>query len=235
MKRLVGCAALALALAGPLACLAQAAEDDVQVAERLRAQFPRYSFSKVEKSPVAGIYTVFGEKNITYYAAQTGHLFVGNLWSPDGQNLTEIAMAQIAKDLLATLPLDKAVRIGEGPHVVIEVTDPDCPFCRKGSQYFAQRKDVTRYVFFMPLAQLHPQAEVKCRYILSADDPAKAYQEVMAGQFDNRPLPDFKDNDLLSEHLRVASLLGVRGTPNYWANGVAVSGADTAKLDQLLR
>ncbi|WP_429885531.1 DsbC family protein [Geoalkalibacter halelectricus] len=234
MKKRFLIAAVAFALSG--AAPTFAGERSVQdVARQLQQQFPRYSFSKIEPSPVAGIYTVYGEKNITYFAAQTGHLFVGNLWSPDGRNLTEIALSESAQSKLMQLPLEKAVKIGNGRHVVIEVTDPDCLFCRRGSEYFDQRNDVTRYVFFMPLTRIHPHAEAKARFILSSPDPQAAYRDVMSGKYDRKTLPPFDDNDLLSEHLKVASWLGVRGTPNYWANGVSVSGMDTEKLDLLLQ
>jgi len=47
----------------------------------------------------------------------------------------------------ADLDLSKALVIGNGPKTVIEFTDPDCPFCRKAASYFANRTDVTKYVF----------------------------------------------------------------------------------------
>jgi len=56
-------------------------------------------------------------------------------------------VAKLAK----TLPLEKAVKIGDGKKVVIEITDPDCPFCRTASEYFSKKTDVIRYVFFAPL------------------------------------------------------------------------------------
>jgi hypothetical protein len=68
---------------------------------------------------------------------------------------------------------------------VVEYTDPDCPFCRKGSEFFRNRRDVTRYVFFNPLP-MHPQAREKAQYVLSAQDKAKAYEEVMSGKLDGR-------------------------------------------------
>src|SRR5574340_1146888 len=46
------------------------------------------------------------------------------------------------------LPLDKAIKIGDGGTTVIEITDPDCPFCRRASAYLSAKNDITRYVFF---------------------------------------------------------------------------------------
>ncbi len=42
---------------------------------------------------------------------------------------------------LKELPLDKAIRIGNGSHVVVEVSDPDCRFSRRMSRYWSMRKE----------------------------------------------------------------------------------------------
>ena len=138
--------------------------------------------------------------------------------------------------MIENLPLDKAVKIGNGKHKVIEITDPDCPFCRKGSKFFANRSDVTRYVFFFPLA-MHPDAEPKAMYILGADDQVEAYERVMQGELDGKPVPapTKAARDLLEEHKRIAVQLGVNGTPRYWINGVSVSGANIQKIESLLQ
>ena len=72
-----------------------------------------------------------------------------------------------------TLDLDKAVKVGSGHTMVIEFTDPDCPFCRKAEAYFRNKPGVTRYIFFIPLSS-HPASKGKVQYILSAKDKARA-------------------------------------------------------------
>lgn len=52
----------------------------------------------------------------------------GALVDKEGLNLTQIRLVE-------ELPLDKAIKIGTGPIKVVEVTDPDCPYCRKASQF----------------------------------------------------------------------------------------------------
>jgi thiol:disulfide interchange protein DsbC len=135
----------------------------------------------------------------------------------------------------AQLDLDKAVKIGSGKTMVIEFTDPDCPFCRKGSEFFRNRQDVTRYIFFFPLP-MHPQAKDKARYILSARDKAKAYEEVMAGGLDGKKLDAITPEGikLQEEHAVLAKEATANGTPTYIISGRIVIGFDQKKLEAIL-
>jgi len=137
---------------------------------------------------------------------------------------------------LKGIPIDKAIRIGNGRHVVIEVSDPDCRFSRRMSRYWSLRKDVTRYVFLVALKN-HPEAPQKVRYILSAGDRPGAYQEVFSGglDFDEKRLDRrYDDGGLLELHREVAGKLGAVGTPTYFIEGVMISGAKVAEIEQLL-
>jgi thiol:disulfide interchange protein DsbC len=135
----------------------------------------------------------------------------------------------------AQLDLDKAVKIGSGKTMVIEYTDPDCPYCRKGSEFFRNRQDVTRYIFFSPLP-MHPQAKDKARYILSARDKAKAYEEVMAGRLDGKKLDAITPEGikLQEEHAALAKEAAANGTPTYVISGRIVIGFDQKKLEAIL-
>ena len=205
-----------------------------QAEQKLRTLYPNYNFKSVEPSPVTGVYTVVSEANVMYFAEDTGHLLVGDLWSPQGENLTQKKRDQISRAKLAALPLDKALKIGSGKNLVVEVTDPDCPFCRRGSDFLSKRDDVTRYIFFTPLA-MHPQAEAKIGYILTAANPVEAYESVVSGKYDSQPVPAVADRRRVNEHKNIVASLGVKGTPAYWVNGTFVSGADTARIQQLLQ
>ena len=67
---------------------------------------------------------------------------------PDCERRNEIAAR------LEQIPLDKAVEIGNGRKNGRPLTDPDCPYCRKVSEYFKTAKDITQYVFFIPLRMI---------------------------------------------------------------------------------
>ncbi|MDY0268964.1 DsbC family protein [Trichloromonas sp.] len=224
-----------LLVLGIVSAVAAASDEaPAQVAETLKKTYPKLEFQKIFTSPIAGLYEVAAGGKILYFAPKTGHMLAGELWTKDSVNLSKERLGKLMGEKLKLLPLNKAIKIGTGKNTVIEVTDPDCIFCRKGSDFFAQRKDVTRYIFFLPL-KMHPQAEQKARYVLSAADPASAYEEVMSGRYDEGPIPFFKDNGVIESHKEATALLGLNGTPNYWINGTFVAGANIKAIERLLK
>ncbi len=212
---------------------------DVKEAEALmKKTFSNVGIDSFRESEVKGLYEV-GAGNQVFYFSPEGYLFFGEIWSREGKSITAERRAQIATEKLEGISLEKAVKIGNGPKKVIEVSDPDCLFCRKASEYFSKRTDVTRYVFLFPLSQIHPDAERKAKYILCSRDQAKAYEEVFSGKHDKdlqlMPLCEPKASEVLSEHRAVAQKLGVQGTPAFWIKGKFVSGANTRMIEQLLK
>ncbi len=207
-----------------------------EVAKRIEADFPPVKAANVRPSPIQGVYefTAF-DGRILYYSPAGPHIIAGAIVAPGGKNLTAERTREIAKEKLANLPLDKAVRIGSGPKKVIEVSDPDCPYCRKAAAWFKERSDVTRYVFFVPL-DFHPDAPAKIKAILCAEAPAVAYEEALSGTWDGGKTPKECGNGqgLLEGHRAVAVTLAVSGTPQFWVEGEQVSGADFGKLGRIL-
>jgi thiol:disulfide interchange protein DsbC len=135
----------------------------------------------------------------------------------------------------AGMDLGKALKIGAGTTTVIEFTDPDCPYCRKGAAFFRGRTDVTRYIFFNPLP-MHPHAREKAAFILSSTDPAKTCEDVMAGKLDNTsiPAPSAAGASRLEAQMAVAREAGFGSTPTYIICGRIVRGFDQRKIEQLL-
>ncbi len=231
----IALAATVIALGAPASSGAQ--EESEKAAEQFKKDYPGTRFAEVRKTPVEGLYEISGGDYLLYYFPKTSHVLFGALFSKDGANLTELRLAELNKAKLGKLPLEKAIKIGNGKNVIIEISDPDCPFCRKASAFLATRKDATRYVFLMPIAQLHQKAEIKARHILCSGDRAKAYEEAMAGRLDSIELSACRDEaagKLLEEHKNVASSLGVAGTPVFYVNGIRVDGADIARIAHIL-
>jgi thiol:disulfide interchange protein DsbC len=134
-----------------------------------------------------------------------------------------------------SMDLGKAIRIGIGKTMVIEFTDPDCPFCRKAAAYFRDRRDVTLYVFLKPLA-MHTHAREKAQYILSAADRAKAYEEVMAGKLDGRQSTGITQAgmQLLEEHMAVARKERIDNVPTFIIAGRIITGFNQQQIEALL-
>lgn len=213
---------------------AAAKEDFKAETDNLKKNFPNLRVDSVKESPIKGLYEIIAGNQVFYFSPD-GYLMFGELWSKDGKNLTAEMREKVLAEKVKSIPLDKALKIGSGPRQVIEFTDPDCPYCRKVDEFLAKRTDVTRYVFFFPLRQIHPDAEKKARYILSQKDREKAFREVVSGALDGKPTPEsVRQGAKLEEMEQVAKSVGVRGTPALWIDGTAVNGADIPRITALL-
>lgn len=135
----------------------------------------------------------------------------------------------------AGIEVGKAITIGAGSKTVFEFTDPDCPFCRKASKYFEGRPDVTRHIFFFPLPR-HPKAKDKAQYILSQDDRAKAYHDVMTGAMDAAQTfaTTPKGIKLQQEQFDIAKKAKITSTPTFIINGRIIEGFDLKKIENAL-
>ncbi|APG23995.1 hypothetical protein A7E75_02380 [Syntrophotalea acetylenica] len=226
------CAALgALLLTGP--STSAASGNGAEAAAQMKRMFPQTGIDGFLPSPIPGLYEVTAGGQIFYFSPE-GYLVLGEIWSKDGQSITAQRREQILAGKVKELPLDKAVTIGNGPHQVIEFTDPDCPYCRKLDDYLSAREDITRHIFFCPL-ETHPQARDKALYILCSTDRETAKHEVFTGMWDGtRPSLKNCSTTLLDEHLRLAGAVGVRGTPTLWVNGKRIGGANIEAIASIL-
>ncbi len=212
------------------------ANDDVRTEkENLMKSFPNLRVDGFRESPLKGLYEITAGEQVFYFSPE-GYLFFGEIWTKDGKNLTAEMREKVAAERIKDLPLDKALKIGNGPKKVIEFTDPDCPYCRQVDKFLSKRSDVTRYVYFVPLRKIHPDAEKKARYILSQPDRDKAFHDVFEGVLDGKPISiaDGAQQQQLEEMEKVATGLGVRGTPALWSEGAHVNGADIQRITGLL-
>ena len=199
-------------------------------------RIPGIKVGEISSSDIPGLYEVEAGSNVIYFYPEKGLLVFGEIWTKDGKNITAEKRARLATAKLKDMPLDKAVKIGNGKNKVIEFTDPDCPYCRKAAEFFKGRDDLTLYVFFFPLP-IHKDAEAHARYVLCAADKAHALEEVMSGQMDGKEAPfcpDKKADALLREHMDLGTKLGVRATPAFWINGQYVAGANIPAIEGLL-
>ncbi|HZV81050.1 MAG TPA: DsbC family protein [Geobacteraceae bacterium] len=208
----------------------------------IKKAFPQLKIDSVSESQIKGLFEVVAGQNVFYFYPEKDLLFVGDMYTTTGQNITGEKKRELKKKAqeqalakLKDLPLEKAVKIGNGPKTLIEFTDPDCPYCRRASEGLKNRTDVTRYVFLTPMA--HPNAITKVYYILNAKDKEAAYHEMMEG----KPLPatnveySKEIKDLAAQHMEFARTLGIDGTPSFFINGQQVVGADMDRINALLK
>jgi thiol:disulfide interchange protein DsbC len=204
--------------------------------ETLKKDFPSFVFDSVKPTPVKGIYAViYAGQEVVYYLPESGILMTGEMIAKGGINLTDEVKSEIMSSHYQEIPLEKGIKMGTGKHTVVEITDPNCPYCRNGAQYFAGKADVTRYVFFWPLS---PDSEQKVRHILCAKDRVKMYEEVMAGKYDEGATlnicQDPAVDGLVKAYKDLGAQIGMTGTPVYFIDGKAVRGANIPLIEVLL-
>ncbi len=146
-----------------------------------------------------------------------------------------VTIAPVSAGAVDTLDLNKAIKVGSGKIMVIEFTDPDCPFCRRAEEFFGKRTDVTRYIFLVPLP-MHPDAPAKAQYILSAKDAAKAYTSVMAGSLDGKKPEGITEEGKrrLAEQQQIANNAKVGGMPTFVISGMVIEGLDMNRIQKVL-
>ena len=206
--------------------------------ESFRKNFPEIPLESITPTTVPGLYEIVAAGRVAYYAPAQEYLIVGEIVTKEKKNLTRERNEEIMAQRMKTLPLEKAIKMGSGPHTVIEITDPDCPFCRKASDYLAARKDITRYVFLYPLS-IHPNAEGKVRYIFCAKDRAKAYEEAMTGKLDDMKFKTCEDAaaaELVKAHKEIGDKIGIAGlgTPMFVIDGKIIRGANMPEIEKVL-
>jgi len=236
VKKILGSFVIFVIAAAVLTSPGLAGQSESEVRQALAKAYPGIKAGEVRSSDIPGLYEIEAGPNIIYFYPEKGLLVFGEIWTKDGKNITAEKKAQAASARLKDVPLDKAVKIGDGKNKVIEFTDPDCPYCRKASEFLKGRDDVTLYVFFFPLP-IHKEAEAHARYVLCAADKGHALEEVMSGQLDGKvapACPDGKADTLLREHKDLGTKLGVSATPAFWINGQYVAGANIPAMEGLL-
>jgi thiol:disulfide interchange protein DsbC len=204
--------------------------------ESFRQSFPNLRADSIRPAGINGLYEVVSGNRVLYYAPGPEYLIYGPMITREGRNLTEERTLELLELGLKGIPLAKALRIGGGPHQIIEITDPDCTYCRRASAFLSGRNDVTRHVFFFPLA-IHPNATAKVRQIFCAEDRGKAYEEAMSGKLDDMKFTPCKSEaveELLKTHREIGDRVGVTGTPLFLIDGQVVFGADIPRIEKLL-
>ncbi|MGD9578790.1 MAG: DsbC family protein [Syntrophorhabdus sp.] len=215
----------------PVCATSQTIEDN------FKKLFPNIPVESISPTEIKGVYEIIAQNQIGYFAPEPGYLILGEIIDKNGANLTAKRRNENIASKARDLPLDKALKIGNGKNTILEFTDPDCPYCRRASSFLSQKTDVTRYVFFLPLP-MHKDAENKVKYIFCANDTSKAYEEAMQGKLDNQKYEICKKpeiDELVKAHKDASKKMGISSTPFFIVNGRAISGANRPEIDKALQ
>jgi len=203
------------------------------IRERFARKFPgTRNIEEIRESPVKGMYEIVTHAGIIYYCPDGDYMIFGEIWDSTGKSLTAERRSEVTSKKMASLPLDKAVKIGAGKNRIVEFVDPECAYCRTAYDYF-KNKDVTVYAFVIPL--MGTRSENKVKYMACAKDKVKAYHEIFSGKDISLPVDCSVPPDSMNELRKFASKYGVTGVPFFLVNGQAVNGINTKRIDELLK
>ena len=199
----------------------------------LHKAYPRMMVNSVTKSEIPGLYEVQAGNNIMYFYPPKNYLLFGEIMTKDGKSLTAEKRDLIFAEKMKNINLESALKMGKGKVEVVEITNPDCLYCRKAAAYFAKpevKQRVTHYTFFMPS---HQGSLKKAQYVMSAQDKEKAYEKVMLGNMDEAGLVVTEEGRKLVEKQEViVRRLGITGTPTFRINGIPIVGADMTRIEK---
>ena len=193
----------------------------------VRAIMPSTEISKIERSQIQGFYKAFlPNGNILYVSPFNRAIFVGELYSANGVNITEQERAKWQENLNSKALSDlnykeliqpaKKIDFNKGSkrYEFIIFTDLECGYCAKVESYFMQN-DVSLYVNFYPLS-FHKNAEKWSLEVLSSKDFKTAFKKVKET---NAGL-DIKISNNAKKELQAMKDLGdklsINGTPRLY-------------------
>ena len=155
MKRtlhtLIAFAVFALVIATGCSAAGETPSTD-SVREALKKDFPHLQATSINETAIRGLYEIEAGVNIIYFYPEKGCSCSARSGQRTARTSPPRRGPRSPAAKLKDIPLDKAVKIGNGKNKVIEFTDPDCPYCRKAAAFFKGRDDVTLYVFLLPAA-----------------------------------------------------------------------------------
>jgi len=211
----------ALAIAASVAHAGPPDPGATAMLQKLTGLYPATRFTSVASTPIDGVYEVVMGQNIAYVGGDGRHFLFGHLFDMRTQkDLTAdklVADGETATPAqpvnFATLPLHDALKSvkGDGSRPLVVFSDPRCPYCKALDEELAKLDNVTVYTFLLPW--LGPESRPVAEALWAAAVPDRA-----------------NDTRVLDRNLKLASQLGLRGTPMLIASDGRVSeGARSAE------
>ncbi|MBR2267201.1 MULTISPECIES: DsbC family protein [Sphingobium] len=205
---------------------------------KLHQSFTNLQFEDFAPSPVHGpLFQASAGGRILYYAPESNHLLFATIYDKNGVNLTALSQDAAARANLKNLDQSQALLIGPpGAPLVIEFTDPDCPYCRALDRFWAAKaaegKPVRRQIYFV--SGIHPEAASKAEHILCAKDREAAFRATYAGE-PPKPLNRCADGAAqVQAHAQAVKSMGISGTPTLILDGQLISGFRQAEIEAWL-
>jgi thiol:disulfide interchange protein DsbC len=206
---------------------APAKPDSAEAAVKALVQkkLPQAQVERVAKTPVNGIYEVFGDGQILYVDETVSHVFSGSLISVDKNvDLTQESLGRLTAIKFDQLPLNLAFKKvkGKGTRKLAYFGDPNCGFCKRFEQDLTKIDNVTIYVFLYPV--LGPDSVEKAKSIWCSKDRAKAWDNQLVNGI--APTAPGTCSTPIDKIVAYGTQKKINGTPTmFFADGQRVPGA----------
>lgn len=208
------------------------------ITEAIHKLVPAAQIESIDRSPIAGMYTVVASGQVVYVSADGKYLIQGNMYDLAAhQDLTAARMNGVRKVALAKLSPAKHIEFApKDPkyHVTI-FTDLDCGYCRKLHSHMADynREGIAVDYLFFPRTGIPSPSYDKAVSVWCAVDRKKAFSEAKMGE---TPKPAKCANPVASE-FQLGLRLGVNntGTPTLIADDGSVIGGYLTPAQMLQR
>ena len=215
-----------LALACCIAQAQQTAMPALKAAVEANTQ-GQVQVDSVRPTPVDGLFEVTTKGLDLFYVDRTGRygLVDGRLVDMrQHKDLTLARLQELRSIDFSKLPLNLAIKQGDGRRVLAVFEDPTCPVCKTLHKFIAQIPDTTVYHFMFPVVT--PEALPMAAAAWCAPNRAEAWEAAMQGSIKPTTEPPRCDISGIQQIVKAGEALHVSGTPTvFLANGQRLQGA----------
>jgi thiol:disulfide interchange protein DsbC len=220
--------ALRLLLAASLALASVGAwSDDAAIRKNWSLHNPKGPpIDEITKTPIAGLFELRVGADLIYSDDQGNYLIypsreVGSGRLPDGHlldtrtktDLTDQRLTKLMEKEVPRMPFADALvfKQGNGSRRMIVFEDPNCHYCKDAERNFMQLKDVTIYMFLIPI--LGEDSVAKARAIWCSKNNAQVWRTwMLQGVMPPRPMGSC-DLAVLERNLDLAARHHLNYTP----------------------
>lgn len=195
----------------------------------LAAKIPGIEPADLRASPVAGMYELAHDGEVSYVSADGAYVFSGNLFrvteTGEFPNLTEARRRELRRDMFAALPESQMIIFGraDSPHTVTVFTDIDCQWCQRLHSQIDDYNKLGIRVRYLAYPRTGPDTESwhKAEAVWCAKDRNTALTAAKRGN----KVPAASCNKTVSGQYDLGAMVGVNATPAVvFENGELVPG-----------
>ncbi|MFT6218527.1 MAG: thiol:disulfide interchange protein DsbC [Cycloclasticus pugetii] len=195
-------------------CSAPVLADEASVVTGLSKVIPNITENHVSKTPIEGLYQVLIGARVVYASEDGRYILQGEMVDlVSRENMTDSALKTARQSEMAKIDEKKMIVFPakNEKHVITIFSDIDCGYCRK---LHAEINDYTdagmtvRYMFF-PRSGPNTESYHKAVSVWCAKDRNKALTDAKL----NNKVVDKTCENPVDEHMRIAQVFGVTGTP----------------------